>query len=60
MEGSSHSNFHQYSLEVFAGLGEMYVQDERFTKSIDKYGEGLAQFMSEAMKVFAKKEQENS
>lgn len=54
------SNFHQYSLEVFAGLGEMYVQDERFTKSIDKYGEGLAQFMSEAMKVFAEKEQENS
>ena len=29
----------------------MYVGDERFTKNIDKYGEGLAQFMSDAMNI---------
>jgi DNA-binding transcriptional MerR regulator len=42
-----------YSLEAFAGLGEMYVADERFTKNIDQFGEGLAEFMRDAMKFFA-------
>lgn len=44
-----------YSLEAFAGLGEMYVADERFMKNIDKFGEGLAEFMRDAMKVYAGK-----
>ncbi|VEF49824.1 MerR family transcriptional regulator [Bacillus freudenreichii] len=47
------SNFGSYSLEAFKGLGQMYVADERFTKNIDKFGKGLAQFMCEAMEVFA-------
>ncbi|MFS0689693.1 MerR family transcriptional regulator [Sporosarcina sp. 179-K 8C2 HS] len=42
-----------YSLEAFAGLGEMYVADERFTKNIDQFGEGLAVFMRDAMKVYS-------
>jgi len=39
-------------LEAFAGLGQMYVDDERFTKNIDQFGEGLAVFMCEAMGVY--------
>lgn len=50
------NNFGQYTLEAFRGLGQMYIQDERFTKNIDQYGEGLAAFMSEAMTVFANKQ----
>ncbi|WP_100402799.1 MerR family transcriptional regulator [Bacillus sp. FJAT-42315] len=42
-----------YSLEAFKGLGQMYVDDERFTKNIDQYGEGLARFMRDAMAVYA-------
>lgn len=42
-----------YSLDTFKGLGQMYVDDERFTKNIDQFGEGLAQFMCEAMAVYA-------
>ena len=42
-----------YSLEAFAGLGQMYVDDERFTKNIDQFGEGLAVFMRDAMGVYA-------
>ncbi|MFD1363618.1 MerR family transcriptional regulator [Lentibacillus salinarum] len=42
-----------YSLEAFKGLGQMYVDDERFTKNIDKYGDGLAEFMRDAMAVYA-------
>lgn len=42
-----------YSPEAFRGLGQMYVDDERFTKNIDKFGDGLALFMRDAMAVFA-------
>ncbi|WP_307893237.1 MerR family transcriptional regulator [Bacillus swezeyi] len=44
---------HHYSLEAFKCLGQMYVDDERFTKNIDQYGAGLAKFMCDAMAVFA-------
>jgi DNA-binding transcriptional MerR regulator len=49
------NNFGNYSLEAFKGLGQMYVDDERFTKNIDQFGEGLAKFMRDAMAVFADK-----
>lgn len=44
-----------YSLEAFKGLGQMYVDDERFTKNIDQFGEGLARFMRDAMAIYADK-----
>lgn len=47
-----------YSLAAFQGLGEMYVADERFKENIDQFGDGLAEFMCEAMRVFANKEDE--
>ncbi|WP_342514135.1 MerR family transcriptional regulator [Sporosarcina sp. FSL K6-1522] len=43
-----------YSLEAFAGLGQMYVADERFKKNIDQFGEGLAEFMCGAMGVYSR------
>lgn len=43
----------RYSLEAFAGVGQMYVTDERFTENVDKYGVGLSKFLSEAMKIYA-------
>lgn len=42
-----------YSLEAFKGLGQLYVDDERFTNNIDQFGEGLAKFMRDAMQVYA-------
>jgi len=42
-----------YSLEAFKGLGQMYVDDERFTQNIDRFGEGLAVFMRDAMAYYA-------
>ncbi|NMB24653.1 MAG: MerR family transcriptional regulator [Firmicutes bacterium] len=47
------ANFGSYSPDAFRNLGEMYVDDARFTKNIDKFGEGLAVFMRDAMAVFA-------
>ncbi|MFG6120173.1 MerR family transcriptional regulator [Thalassobacillus sp. B23F22_16] len=48
-----------YSLEAFKGLGQMYIADERFTKNIDQFGDGLAQFMADAMAVYADNRQPN-
>ena len=46
------ANYYTCTDEIFAGLGQMYVADERFKKNIDKYGEGTAEFASEAIAVF--------
>ena len=35
----------------------MYIYDERFTKNIDKYGEGFTNFLSEAMNYYCNKNQ---
>ena len=45
-------NYYNCTIQIFRGLALMYVGDERFTKNIDKYGEGLAQFMSDAMNIY--------
>ena len=42
-------NYYTCTDEILAGLGKMYVSDERFTKNIDKYGDGTAEFASEAI-----------
>lgn len=44
---------HQYSLQAFGQLGQMYVTDARFQQNIDAYGDGLASFLAKAMQVFA-------
>lgn len=46
------NNFYDCKIEIFRGLALMYVADERFTKNIDRYGEGLAQFLGEAMNIY--------
>lgn len=38
--------------EILAGLGELYVADERFKNNIDKYGKGTAEFTSKAIAIF--------
>ena len=35
-----------------AGLGKMYITDERFKKNIDKYGEETAEFVAEAIALY--------
>ena len=45
-------NYYTCTDEILMGLGKMYVADERFKKNIDKYGEGTAEFVSEAIGLF--------
>ncbi len=49
------NSIHSYTPEAFAGLGRMYVEDVRFTENIDRYGDGLARFLCDAMGVYAEK-----
>ena len=47
---------HSYTCtkEILAGLGQMYVADDRFQRNIDKHGEGTAKFICEAIALFCK------
>ena len=49
------ANYYTCTDEILAGLGQMYVADERFKKNIDKYGEGTSEFASEAIATFCQK-----
>ena len=53
----AHITTHYYTCtdEILAGLGKMYVADERFKKNIDKYGDGTAEFASAAIEVYCRK-----
>ena len=46
------ANYYTCTDEILAGLGKMYVDDERFKKNIDKYGVGTAEFASGAITAF--------
>jgi DNA-binding transcriptional MerR regulator len=45
--------FYDPNPEMYRGLGEMYVADPRFTAFYDKYAEGLAPYMRDAMIAYA-------
>ena len=47
-------NYYTCTDEILAGLGKMYVADERFKKNIDKYGDGTAEFASDAIAAYVK------
>ena len=47
-------NYYTCTDEILAGLGKMYVADERFKKNIDKCGDGTAEFAADAIAVYTK------
>lgn len=42
-------HFYETTLEVYRGLAEKYVTDKRFKEYYDKYGEGTAEFVKNAI-----------
>ena len=46
------ANYYTCTDEILAGLGKMYVADDRFKKNIDKYGEGTAEFAAEGIRIY--------
>ena len=49
------ANYYHCTNDILAGLGQMYVADERFQNNIDKHGKGTAAFICEAIEVFCRK-----
>lgn len=45
-------NFYNCTLDILSGLGEMYVSDERFKAYFDKYADGLAVFVNDAIQYY--------
>jgi len=48
-------NYYTCTKEILAGLGQMYVLDERFSNNINKHGDGTAEFISSAVEVYCSK-----
>ena len=46
------ANYYTCTDEILAGLGKMYVADERFKTNIDKYGDGTAEFVAEGIRIY--------
>ena len=49
------ANYYTCTDEILAGLGKMYVADERFKKNIDKCGDGTAEFAAEGIRIYVEK-----
>lgn len=47
-------SYYDCSNEMLAGLGLMYLEDQRFTENLDKFGAGTAKLMSDAIAVYCK------
>ena len=45
-------NYYHCTNQILAGLGQMYVADERFKNNIDKHADGTAAFICEAIEVY--------
>ena len=52
-------NFYTCTNEILAGLGQMYVADERFRTNIDNHGKGTAEFVSACIKSYFKNQKCN-
>ena len=48
-------NYYLCTNQILAGLGQMYVADERFKSNIDKHADGTAEFICEAISVYCSK-----
>lgn len=48
------ANFYTCTKVILSCLGEMYIGDDRFTKNIDRHGEGTALFMATAIEIYCK------
>ena len=48
-------NYYLCTNQILAGLGQMYVADERFKSNINKHSDGTAEFICEAIEIYCRK-----
>lgn len=47
-------NYYSCTNAILAGLGQMYVADNRFQNNIDKHADGTAAFIRDAIEIYCK------
>ena len=47
-------NYYHCTKDILAGLGQMYVADERFKHNIDKCADGTAAFIRDAIGIYCR------
>ncbi|MHB1043553.1 MAG: TipAS antibiotic-recognition domain-containing protein [Eubacteriales bacterium] len=52
MRLTDHDTFYPCTLEMFSGLGKMYITDERFTAYYEKFAPGLAAYYNDAIQHY--------
>lgn len=48
------AHYYQCSNEIMSCLGKIYTADERFRRTLDRFGDGNAGFMAEAIAIYCK------
>ena len=56
LQGHITENYYLCSNEILAGLGQMYVADDRFRNNIDKHADGTTEFIREAIEAYCRKQ----
>ena len=49
---------YECTIEIFRGLGGMYTADDRFKENLNQIKNGLAEYMSEAMRIYGSRHNE--
>lgn len=52
------TNFYNCTIDIFRGLGELYISDKRFSENIDKIRTGLSEFLEKAIKFYCDNQKE--
>ena len=47
-------NYYNCTNQILAGLGQMYVADERFRNNIDRHADGTAAFICQAIEIYCR------
>lgn len=47
------NRFYDCTPRMFRGLADLYASDQRFASNIDQHGQGLSQYLKEAMYIYA-------
>lgn len=47
-------NYYNCTNQILAGLGQMYVADDRFRQNIDRHADGTATFVCEAIGIYCR------
>lgn len=56
LQGYITEHYYTCTDEILAGLGQMYVADERFKENIDKNADGTAEYVREAIEMYTKRQ----